>query len=67
MAKKLRVVEGYGPLGLRKSPDPKSPLYEEFYSWPDGAVFEPPPHMKVDLALKRGVVEEVEEEVRPRG
>lgn len=46
-------------LALRQSPDPKSPLYEEWFEWKAGEVFEPPTHMKVDLALKRGIAEEV--------
>ena len=49
-------------LSLRSSPDPKSPLYEVFLDWPAGTVFEPPPHMKVDLALKRGIAEAVDGE-----
>ena len=56
---KLRVVEGYGPISLRQSPDPASPLFDEWATWQDGEVFTPPAHMKVDLALKRGIVEEV--------
>lgn len=56
---RLRVVTGYGPLSLRKSPDKNSPLYLEWYSWGDGQVFEPPEHMNVDRALQRGIVEEV--------
>lgn len=65
MAKKYRVVEGFGPLGLRKSPDKTSPLYEEWFEWKDGDVFEPPAHLKsiggVPLAecVARGVLEEV--------
>lgn len=58
-SKKYRVVEGSGPLGLRQSPDPASPLYEEWFSWADGEVFTPPPHMNIEKALKRGIVEEV--------
>ena len=61
MANKYRVVEGYGPLGLRKSPDRASPLFEEFFEWQDGEVFEPPAHMKVDLALQRGIIEPIVE------
>lgn len=57
--KKYRVVEGFGPLGLRKSPDKTSPLYEEWFDWPDGQVFTPPPHMNVERALERGIIVEV--------
>lgn len=54
--KKLRALVR---MDLRKSPDPKSPLFEEWHTWYEGDVFTPPPHMKVDLALKRGIAEEV--------
>ena len=46
-------------LSLRQSPDPKSPLYEQWFDWAEGEEFAPPEHMKIDLALQRGVVEEV--------
>ena len=59
--KKLRVVEGFGPLSLRKSPDLASPLYEGWHVWQDGEEFTPPLHMRVDKALERGIVEEVKD------
>lgn len=59
MAKKYRVVEGFGPLGLRKSPDKESPLYEQWFSWQDGETFTPPPHMNIAKALERGIIVEV--------
>lgn len=46
-------------MALRKSPDRNSPQWAEFYEWPAGTVFTPPAHLKVDLALKRGIAEEV--------
>ena len=46
-------------LSLRQSPDPKSPLFEEWHEWKAGAVFTPPAHMNVAKALARGIVEEV--------
>lgn len=52
MAKYRAVVD----MSLRKSPDPLSPLYEQWYDWPAGTVFEPPAHMKVELALQRGIM-----------
>lgn len=55
--KKLRALVD---LDLRKSAKKSDPLYEEWFHWPAGQVFEPPAHMKVDLALSRGIVEEVE-------
>ena len=60
MAKRYRVVEGSGPLSLRQSPDRSSPLFEEWFVWQDREVFTPPPHMKVELALQRGIIELVE-------
>ena len=59
MAKKYRVVAGYGPLSLRQSPDKESPLYEQWFNWRDGQVFEPPKHMNVERSLARGIIEEV--------
>ncbi len=53
---KLRAVVD---LALHTSPDPANPLFEEFHEWPAGTVFTPPPHMKVDLALQRGIAVEV--------
>ena len=43
-------------LALRKSPDPASPLYEEWFTWKAGAVFEAPPHMKADVMLASGKI-----------
>ena len=54
---KLRALTD---LSLRKSPDPASPLYEEWFQWRAGTVFEAPPHLKVDLGLQRGIFEVVE-------
>lgn len=48
-------------LSLRQSADPASPLYEEWHEWGAGEVFAPPAHMKIDLALKRGIVEVVKD------
>ena len=59
--KKLRVIAGFGPLSLRKSPDQSSPLYEAWHVWQDREEFTPPPHMRVDKALERGIVEEVKD------
>lgn len=56
MAKNLRALTD---LSLRKSADPKSPLYEQWHEWKAGEVFTPPAHMRVDLALARGIAEEV--------
>ena len=44
-------------LSLRKSPDKKSPLWDEWHVWEKGTVFTPPPHMMVDLAIDRKIVE----------
>lgn len=46
-------------LALRRSPTPGTPEYEQWHEWPAGTVFDPPPHMRVDLALARGIAEEV--------
>ena len=46
-------------LALRQSPDPKSPLYEQWFDWAEGTVFEPPKYMNMKRALERGIVEEV--------
>lgn len=46
-------------LALRKSPDPKSPLYEEWHEWPAGSEFEAPEHLKIDLGLAAGKFVEV--------
>ena len=59
MAKKTVKLQAVVELSLRKSPDKLSPLYDEWFNWPAGTVFEPPAHMKVDLALARGIAVEV--------
>ena len=46
-------------LALRKSPDPSSPLYAEWFTWKAGATFEAPPHMKADVMLAAGKIESV--------
>lgn len=46
-------------LSLRQSPDPTSPLWEQWHEWKAGEIFSPPPHFRVDKALERGIVEEV--------
>ena len=48
-------------LSLRQSPDSKSPLYEQWFSWSAGTEFAPPPHMDVARALARGIMEEVKD------
>lgn len=65
MAKNYRVLPGFGPIELRKSPDKASPLYDEWFRWLDGDVFAPPPHLKtiggltLTQCVERGVLEEV--------
>jgi len=46
-------------ISLRRSPDPQSPLYEQWHDWKAGTVFIPPKHMNIGLALEREIVEEV--------
>jgi len=46
-------------MSLRKRPDPTC---ENWHEWEVGEVFVPPKHMQVDLALARGIVEEVTED-----
>ena len=55
-AKNLRALT---KLSLWKNPKraPKGP--EDWHVWQKGDVFEPPPHMMVELTLKRGIAEEV--------
>lgn len=43
-------------MSLRKRPDPKC---NEWFTWPAGAVFEPPAHLDVRRAVERGIAEEV--------
>lgn len=47
-------------LALRKSPERGTPGWDEFHEWPAGTVFTPPPHMNVQRALERGIVESVD-------
>lgn len=46
-------------LALRKSPDPKSPLFDEWYEWKEGEEFDAPKHMKADVMLASGKIEKV--------
>ena len=46
-------------MSLRRRPDPKC---EDWHDWEAGEVFVPPEHMRVDLALARGIMEEVIED-----
>lgn len=50
-----RMLRAVVDLALRQSPDRESPLYEEWFEWPAGTVFEPPAHLKVERALERGI------------
>lgn len=54
--KKYRALRN---LALRKSPDPESPKFNEFFEWAEREVFTPPAHMKVELMLENGKIEEV--------
>ena len=56
MAKKYRALTN---LALRKSANKSSPLYEQWFDWPEGAVFEAPPHLNVKLAVEKGKIEEM--------
>ena len=56
-AKQYRALQA---MSLRQSPDPKSPQWNEWHEWKAGAVFVPPPHMKVELAVSRGLMKEVD-------
>ena len=66
MAKKYRVMASASPVGLRKSNDPTSPLYEQWHNWVTGDVFTPPAHLKTISGLtlaqcvKAGHLEEVD-------
>lgn len=44
-------------LSLRKSADPDSPLWYEWYEWPTGTVFEAPPNLNIAVALASGKIE----------
>ena len=60
---KLRVVEGFGPISIWKTAGKRPDPFDDpaqWLTWEDGAEFVPPAHMKVDLVLERGIVEEVE-------
>jgi hypothetical protein len=46
-------------MSLRKSPDPKSPLFGEWFEWEAGTVFNAPPHLNVERAIERGIAEPV--------
>ena len=59
MAKKTMQLRAIVDLSLRMSTDQASPLYEMWHEWPAGMVFTPPAHMNVELALQRGIAEEV--------
>lgn len=48
-------------LSLRKSPDPASPLYEDFFEWAKGTVFEAPAHLNIKIATASGKIEEVKD------
>jgi len=43
-------------LSLRRRPDRTC---NDWHEWPEGAVFTPPPHMNVERALERGIIEPV--------
>lgn len=55
-AKQYRALRD---LALRRSPDAVSPHFQEFYEWPAGTVFDPPPHLNIAVALASGKIEEV--------
>ena len=46
-------------MSLRQSPDPDSPLYEEWFDWPEGSEFDPPEHLNIDRGYQRGIMEPV--------
>ncbi len=54
--KKLRALTR---LSLWKNPKRPSKGPDDWHVWEAGVVFEPPPHMKVDLAIARGIAEPV--------
>lgn len=55
-AKRYRALRN---LALRQSPDPDSPLFEQWFEWPAGTVFEAPTHMNAKLMLASGKIEKV--------
>lgn len=59
MPETTRKLQALTRLSLRKSDRVGTKLYEEWHVWEKGAVFTPPAHMMVDLALARGIAEEV--------
>jgi len=54
---RLKALSG---LSLRQSPDPASPLYEQWYEWKVGDKFEPPPHLNIELGLASGKFEVID-------
>lgn len=60
MAKKSVRLRALTDMSLRQSSDKASPLYQEWFEWPAGTVFEPPAHMNIAKALERGIAEEVD-------
>lgn len=58
-ATKMTRLRALTDLSLRQSADPESPKYNLWHEWPEGSVFTPPAHMRVEKALERGIVEEV--------
>ena len=48
-------------MSLRQSSDPEDPKYGDWHEWPAGTVFTPPPHMNVERALQRGIMEPVKD------
>ena len=60
--KKLRVVQGFGPISIWKTAGKRPEPFddpEQWLSWEDGEEFTPPAHFNVERALERGIVEEV--------
>ena len=56
--RKTKQYRALMDLSLRKSADPNSPLYEDWYDWPEGTVFEAPANLNVKAALASGKIEE---------
>ncbi len=59
MPAKAKQYRALRDLALRKSNDPNSPRYEDWYEWPEGALFEAPSNLNVKMALANGKIEEV--------
>jgi hypothetical protein len=53
---KYRALTG---LSLRKSPDPTSPLYEQWFEWAAGEEFDAPQHLDTKRGVARGIMEQV--------